>query len=143
MDAPQYSQLVQQILTKYARLINPKNTPNQTLIFDTQNDHYVFLANERHDDKRRYGITLHIDVIDVKSGFNAMEPKRESLMIQWKLVSLKSILFWGIARRLSDSTLSLPCPDLATNKVKSPLIAGFLLYSGIHFYQSKPFDSMG
>ena len=66
MDASQYSQLVQQILTKYARLINPKNTPNQTLIFDTQNDHCVFLANERHDDKRRYGITLHIDIIDGK-----------------------------------------------------------------------------
>lgn len=57
-----------------------------------------------------------------------MEPKRESLMIYWKLVSLKSILFWGIARRLSDSTLGLLCPDLATNKVKSPLIADFLLY---------------
>ena len=128
MDASQYSQLVQQILTKYAGLINPKNTPNQTLIFDTQNDHYVFLTNEWHDDKRRYGITLHIDIIDVKSGFNAMEPKRESLMIYWKLVSLKSILFLGIARRLSDSTLSLLCPDLATNEVKSPLIAVFSPY---------------
>lgn len=61
-----YSQIVQQVLTAYAKLVNPKGESNRSLIFDTASDHYLYLIAEWRGEKRLYGITLHIDIIEGK-----------------------------------------------------------------------------
>ena len=66
MDTVQYRNIVQQILENHAQLVNPKGNTNRSLIFDVQNNHYLYLINDWQDESRSYGITLHVDIIDGK-----------------------------------------------------------------------------
>lgn len=53
-------------MKKYAAFVNPKQTTNRVLIFDTQNHHYLYVINEWRDESRAYGVTIHLDIIDGK-----------------------------------------------------------------------------
>ena len=66
MDTANYSQIVQHVITAYAQMVDPKGKLNRSIIFDTTNDHYLYLITEWRGEKRLYGITIHVDIIDGK-----------------------------------------------------------------------------
>lgn len=65
MERLNYSQLIQDILTQHST----KNSNNDTeiqLIFDTKNHHYQVLNIGWKEQKRIYGVIIHVDLKDDK-----------------------------------------------------------------------------
>jgi hypothetical protein len=66
MDTINYREIVQKVLRDYANWADPEGNANRSLVFDTTNDHYLYMLLEWRGEQRRYGITLHLDIIDGK-----------------------------------------------------------------------------
>ncbi|MCC5657349.1 XisI protein [Nostoc sp. XA010] len=57
-----YRQLIKQILTKHAEIINNTDTVNSQLIIDSENDHYQLAYVGWQGDKRVFGPVMHFDI---------------------------------------------------------------------------------
>ena len=57
-----YRQLIKQILTKHAQIINNTDTVNSQLIIDSENDHYQLAYVGWQGDKRVFGPVMHFDI---------------------------------------------------------------------------------
>jgi hypothetical protein len=58
-------QLIQKILTDYARIPYAHGDVQSVPVFDTERDHYL-LVNVGWDDRRIHGCLVHVDLIDGK-----------------------------------------------------------------------------
>lgn len=57
-----YRQLIKQILTEHAQIINNTDTVNSQLIIDSENDHYQLAYVGWQGDKRVFGPVMHFDI---------------------------------------------------------------------------------
>lgn len=65
MERINYSQLIQDILSQHSVNHSQNNTEIQ-LIFDTQHHHYQVLNIGWKEQKRIYGVIIHVDLTDNK-----------------------------------------------------------------------------
>jgi hypothetical protein len=63
--AAHYRELIQKILSDYARIPYAHGDIRQETVFDTQRDHYL-LVNVGWDGRRVHGCLVHVDLIDGK-----------------------------------------------------------------------------
>ena len=65
MERMNYSQVIQEILSKHS--VNHSQTPTEIqLIFDTQRHHYQVINIGWKEQKRIYGVIIHVDLKDNK-----------------------------------------------------------------------------
>ena len=57
-----YRQLIKQILTEHAQIINNTDTVNSQLIIDSENNHYQLAYVGWQGDKRVFGPVMHFDI---------------------------------------------------------------------------------
>ncbi|NES78196.1 MULTISPECIES: XisI protein [Okeania] len=65
MERIDYSQLIQKILTEHS-VNNGKNNTEIQLLFDTKRHHYQVLNIGWKEQKRIYGVIIHVDLRDNK-----------------------------------------------------------------------------
>jgi hypothetical protein len=65
MERINYSQLIQEILTQHS-VNDSKNDTEIQLIFDTKRHHYQVLNIGWKEQKRIYGVIIHLDIKDDK-----------------------------------------------------------------------------
>ena len=65
MERINYSQLIQDILTQHS-VNDSKNDRENQLIFDTKRHHYQVLNIGWKEQKRIYGVIIHLDIKDDK-----------------------------------------------------------------------------
>lgn len=65
MERINYSQLIQQILTQHS-INNPNSDGENQLIFDRERHHYQLVNIGWKEQKRIYGVIIHIDIKDNK-----------------------------------------------------------------------------
>jgi hypothetical protein len=63
--AARYREIIQKILSEYARIPYAHGDIQQQTVFDTQRDHYL-LVNVGWDKRRVHGCLVHVDSIDGK-----------------------------------------------------------------------------
>jgi hypothetical protein len=65
MERINYSQLIQEIITKHS-INNPNGDEEVQLIFDRERHHYQLVNIGWKEQKRIYGVIIHIDIKDNK-----------------------------------------------------------------------------
>jgi hypothetical protein len=65
MERINYSQLIQEIITKHS-INNPNSDEEVQLIFDRERHHYQLVNIGWKEQKRIYGVIIHIDIKDNK-----------------------------------------------------------------------------
>lgn len=60
-----YRQYIQEILTEHSKLVWDKRITAET-IFDRESDRYQLVYVGWREEKRLYGVVLHVDIIDGK-----------------------------------------------------------------------------
>ena len=60
-----YRQHIQEILTEHSKLVWDKRICAET-IFDRESDRYLLIYVGWREEKRLYGVVLHVDIIDGK-----------------------------------------------------------------------------
>jgi hypothetical protein len=57
-----YRKYIQEVIKRRADYKSPYNDVEMQLIFDTEHDHYQLVHAGWHNDRRKYGCIMHLDI---------------------------------------------------------------------------------